>query len=138
MTFHDTNYPAEAAGDTPAQVTRPDAGKTSGEMVDYLYQELRKRSLIEYGSVIDVELIREIVDLPEPNIHGLAPKEIRKMTRSRHSRCVIESLRNSCWIRAWPSSSTVTPGPFQRLKKCMPFGRGTPIRRPRPFGEPST
>ena len=78
MTFHDTNYPAEAAGDTPAQVARPDAGKTSGEMVDYLYQELRRRNLIEYGSVIDVELIREIIDLPEPNIHGLAPKEIRK------------------------------------------------------------
>ena len=78
MTFDSSNYSPESVEDTPAQAVRPDAGKTSGEMVDYLYQELRKRNLIEYGSVIPVELIREIVDLPEPNIHGLAPKEIRK------------------------------------------------------------
>ena len=78
MTLDGTNYSPTSVEDTPAPAVRPDAGKTSGEMVDYLYQELRKRSLIEYGSVIDVELIREIVDLPEPNIHGLAPKEIRK------------------------------------------------------------
>ena len=78
MTFDSSNYPVESTEDTPAKAVRPDAGKTSGEMVDYLHQELRKRNLIEYGSVIEVELIREIVDLSEPNIHGLTPKEIRK------------------------------------------------------------
>ena len=79
MTFDSSNYSAESVEDTPAKAVRPDAGKTSGEMVDYLYHELRKRNLIEYGSVIEVELIRAIVDLPEPGIHGLTAKEIRKV-----------------------------------------------------------
>ena len=78
MTFHDTNHSPESVENTPAKAVRPDAGKTSGEMVDYLYGELRTRNLIEYGSVIEVEMVREIVDLHEPNIHGLTPKEIRK------------------------------------------------------------
>jgi hypothetical protein len=77
MTFDGTNYSAESAENTPAQVTVPDVGKASAAMADHLYEELRKRDLIAYDSSIPLEVIREITGIAEPTLDGKNAKQAR-------------------------------------------------------------